>query len=62
MVNQYEPTESEVNAWFKSLEYSIQAELLEQVYGEGYPDVNEGWHYLDFKEKLQLYQENSLEA
>lgn len=60
MVDLCEEYKNKIEEWWSNLDYSIQSELIEEVYPDGYPNTDEGWRYLDWEVKLELYRENNL--
>ena len=62
MVNTFDSQPREVYAWWNSLEHPIQEEIMGQYYPDGCDDVDEGFKHLDWKVKLEIYQENALES
>ena len=62
MVNQFEPKPRDVYSWWNSLKHPIQVEIMEQYYPNGCADADEAFKHLDWKVKLQIYQENALES
>lgn len=48
-----------VEEWWQDLDHQIKEEVIEQVYPDGYYNLDEGWHYLDWEVKLELYEENN---
>ncbi|MBA7548604.1 hypothetical protein ES705_41068 [subsurface metagenome] len=53
----YEPDREEVELWWAELDYVEQLDLIEKVYPDCGLDTVEGWQYLDWPLKLELYNE-----
>jgi len=58
MFNQFEPTKKEVELWWQDLDYAEQLDLIDKVYPDCGVDTVEGWKYLDWEMKLELYLED----
>lgn len=58
--NKFEPNKREVNAWWKSLNFGEQMEVIKQIYPDGNIGI-ERWQCLSWEAQLEIYEENALE-
>lgn len=57
MFNLSEPTKREVELWWQAKDYPDQLDLIDSVYPDCDLGAAEGWKYLDWTLKLELYLE-----
>jgi len=49
-----------VDEWWDSLPHQTKQEIIDDVYPGKIIDIDEGWYYLNLKEKIEIYRENIL--